>query len=72
MWLEVGGGPRLELGVASLVKVVRDGRRGDGRGGVALFHRNIPRLLTSLGHFSILLLAVNKVNLMLIQGAAAE
>ena len=67
MWLEVGGGSRLERGVASLVKEVRRGHR---RGGMALFHRNIPMLLKSLGHFSILLLAVNKVNLMLIQGAA--
>ena len=70
MWLEVGGGPRLELGVPGLVEVVGDGRRGHRRGGVALLHRNIPVLLTSLGHFSILLL--KKANLMLIQLGAVE
>ena len=58
MWLEVGGGPRLELGVASLVKVVWDGGRGHRRGGMALLHRNIAVLLTSLGHLSVLLLKI--------------
>ena len=47
-WLEVGGGPRLELGVAVLVKVVGDGGRGHGWGGVTLFHRNVSKLLLLL------------------------
>jgi len=57
-WLEVGGGPRLELGL--LVKVVLDGRRGGHwRGRVALLDRDVSMLLltSSLSrHFSILLL----------------
>ena len=47
--LEVGGRPRLEvLGMARLVKVVGDWGRGHGRGGVALFHRNVSKMLLLL------------------------